>query len=328
MKSQVSLAAATKEATTGRYADVGLGLGALTGRDVGLRAEMSRIEKITDTNELVKGRLDASQAALTSVSDTAQTFLKNLIAARDTADGGQVLMPVASTNLVDLVSKLNTTLDGQYLFGGINTGVQTLNEYTATSAAKTSVDAAFLAEFGCTQSNPAVNNISGSAMATFLDVNFANLFDDPTWAANWSSASDTTIHSRISTTSVIETSASANESGIRKLAMVYTMMSDLGAQSMNETAYHALVDKAISLTTSAIGDLTATQGRLGTAQQSITGASATMKIQKDLLTEQVNALEAVNPTEASVRVKSLQTQVEMALSLISRIQQMSILNYM
>jgi len=34
MKSRAALSEATKEATTGRLADVGLDLGALTGRDV------------------------------------------------------------------------------------------------------------------------------------------------------------------------------------------------------------------------------------------------------------------------------------------------------
>jgi flagellar hook-associated protein 3 FlgL len=49
MKSQAELSRATKEATTGRLADVGLSLGALSGRDVVLRAELVDVDKLVDT---------------------------------------------------------------------------------------------------------------------------------------------------------------------------------------------------------------------------------------------------------------------------------------
>jgi len=328
MKSQVAQTAAAKEATDGRHADMSLSLGALTGRDLTFRAEHSRLEKIVDTNELVAGRLSASQAALTSLVETAESFVKELIAARDTDTGAEVVLPSAKTNLSQMTATLNTTLYGQYLFGGINTGVKTMNDYTPTSTAKAAVDAAFLAQFGCTQDDIAVENISAADMETFLDTTFANLFADPAWGTTWSSASDENVQSRISTTQVIQTSASANESGIRELAMVYTMMSDLGATKMSEAAYQTLVDKAVSLTTSAIGDITLAQGRLGTAEERVEAASETMKIQQDLMVEQINALESVDAYEASVRVTLLQKQVDTALALMARIQQTSILSYL
>ena len=328
MKSQVAQTAAAKEATNGRYADMSLSLGALTGRDLALRAEHSRLEKIVDTNELVSGRLSASQTALTSLVETAQGFVKELIAARDTDTGAEVVLPSAKTNLSQMTATLNSTLYGQYLFGGINTGVKTMNEYASTSASKAAVDAAFLAEFGFTQNDPAVENISAADMETFLDTTFANLFADPAWGTTCSSASDETLQSRISTTQVIDTSASANESGIRKLAMVYTMMSDIGAVKMSEAAYQTVVDKAVSLASAAIGDITLVQGRLGTAQERVKAATETMKIQQDLMVDQINALESVDPYEATARVTLLQKQVDTALALMARIQQTSILSYL
>lgn len=328
MKSQVGLTKAAKEATTGRVADVGLTLGPLAGRDVVLRAEISRIEKITDTNELVAGRLDSSQAALTSLVETAQNFVKEMLASRGTQTGAEVVLPSAVANLNDLVATLNTTLNGQYLFGGINTAVETMTAYTATSASKAAVDAAFLADFGFNQSSAGVATIDATAMNNFLDTTFATLFADPAWGATWSAASDQVISSRVSTTEVIDTSASANEGGLRKLAMVYTMMSDLGSTNMSEGAYQALVDKAVSLAGTAINDIVLVQGRMGIAQERTKNATEKMAIQKDLLTQQISALESVDPTEAAVRVTALQNQVDAALALIARIQKLSILNYL
>src|SRR5215467_14496203 len=93
MTSQVASTRASKESTTGREADVGLALGPLSGRDVSLRAEIERLEKITDTNQVVAGRLDASQAALSSISKSAQDFIQQLLAARSSQDGANVMMP-------------------------------------------------------------------------------------------------------------------------------------------------------------------------------------------------------------------------------------------
>jgi flagellar hook-associated protein 3 FlgL len=123
MKSQVALSKATTEATNGRYADVGLTLGALTGRDVVLRAELVDVDKLVDTNVLVSGHLDVQQQRIGMLIDTAEAFQKDLFAARNSADGGNVLMTPASANLQSLLGALNVTMDGQYLFAGTNTAV-------------------------------------------------------------------------------------------------------------------------------------------------------------------------------------------------------------
>jgi flagellar hook-associated protein 3 FlgL len=328
MQNQVQLAKATKESTTGRFADPGLSLGALTGRDVSLRAEIDRVDKTIDTNQVVSGRLDSSQAAMDSLVKTAQDFVQQLITVRDSANGASSVLPTAKTNLDSLVSTLDTTLYGQYLFGGINTDVAPALPYTATSSSKAAVDAAFLAEFGMSQSSVTVNTISPAAMQTFLTGNFANLFAGTNWSTDWSTASDTTITSRISTTQVVQASASANQTGIKQLAQVYTMMSDLGAVNMSQAAFQTVVDRAVELTTAAIADIVDVQGKLGTSQQMTTNATDSLNIQKDLLTKQVDGLEAVDPTESSVRVTALQNQYETALALISKIQNLSILNFM
>lgn len=328
MKSRAALSKATQEATSGRLADVGLGLGALAGRDLTLRAQLVDIDKLVDTNALVSGRLDVTQERVSELIGTAQSFQKDLQAARNSADGGAVLATSAKSNLESLISTMNITMDGQYLFGGINTGVAPMADYAAGSANKTAIDAAFVAAFGFPQTSPAVSGISATAMQNFLDTTFSAEFDDPAWGTNWSTASDQVMRSRISTTQTIDSSASANESAFRKLAMTYTMLSDLGTQNLSEGAFKAVVDKAIVTLGGAIYDLAGVGAKLGTAQEQTTNATSRLKVQSDVITKQVTAMEEVDPTEASVRVTSLQTQLETSLALTARIQQLSILNYL
>jgi flagellar hook-associated protein 3 FlgL len=327
MKSRAALSLATQEATTGRSADVGLNLGALTGRDVVLRAELTDVDKLVDTNALVSGRLAVSQQRVGELIDTAESFQKDMLAARNSDDGGRIVAQSAGSNLQSLIATLNVTMDGQYLFGGINTGQAPVVDYTAGSPAKTAVDTAFVATFGFPQSSPLVANITAVDMKNFIDTTFKSQFDDPAWGTNWSTATDQVMKSRISTTQTIDTSVSANEPAFRKLAMAYTMLSDLGTQNLNQAAFQAMVDTALVGVGDAIADLAGVGAKLGTAEEQTTNATSRLKVQGDIITQQVTAMEKVDQTEASVRVTSLQNQLEMSLSLTSRIQSLSILNY-
>lgn len=327
-KSQVAIAKAAKELTTGRLADVGKELGALTGRNVTLRAELLEIDKLVDTNALVGARLEVAQERLSQLIETAQSFQKDLLAARNSADGGNIISQSAASNLGSLLTALNVSMDGQFLFAGINTGEQPMTIYEDGAANKLAIDAAFTAQFGFAPGSPAAANILPADMEAFLDNAFAAEFADPAWGTNWSSASDEVMRSRISTTQTIDSSASANDVAFRKLAMAYTMLSSLGVEQMNQSTFQALSDKALLLVAGAVADLAGVGAKLGTAQEQTTNASSRLKVQSDIVTKQVNAMESVDPEEASVRVTALQNQLEMSHALSVRIQQLSILNYL
>ncbi|KAA0078063.1 flagellar hook-associated family protein [Tardiphaga sp. P9-11] len=327
-KSQVAISKAVKEATTGRLADVGGQLGALAGRDVTLRAELLDMGKIVDTNSLVGGRLDVAQERISQLIGTAESFQKDLLAARNSANGGGIIGQSASSNLQSLLTTLNVAMDGQYLFGGINTAQQPMTPYEAGSPSKTAIDAAFTATFGFPPGDVAAVNITPAAMENFLDNAFATEFADPAWGTNWSSASDQVMRSRISTTQTVDSSVSANDKAFRKLTMTYTMLSGLDLQSLNQGTFQAVTDKALLLVADSISDLASVGARLGTSQEQTTNATSRLKVQIDIVNKQVNAMEVVDPEEASVRVTSLRNQLEMSHALTAQIQNLSILNYL
>ena len=325
---QSALSKASKEATTGRFADPGLQLGTATGRDVGLRAEMSFMDQIVDTNELVSGRLDVSQNRINQLGTTAQEFLKSLIAARDADGGQQILLPSAAANLQDLIGALNVSYNGSFLFAGLDTQNAPIANYTAGSTNKNAVDADFLAAFGFPQSSANVSTITPVQMQNFLNTSFDAEFASPAWNTNWSSATDATLTSRISTTEVVDTSVSANQPGFRKLAEAYTMLTDLGNAGLSQATFQTVVDKAISLVSGAIYDLAVLGGSVGAIQQRVSSATDKLKIQHDILNQQVVGMEEVDPSEASVRVNALQNQIDTALALTARLQKISLINYL
>jgi flagellar hook-associated protein 3 FlgL len=128
-------------------------------------------------------------------------------------------------------------------------------------------------------------------MQTFLDTSFKTEFYPTAWKKNWSRASDTVMRSRISTTETINTSVSANEPAFRKLAMAYTMLSDLGTQNLNQATLQTVIDTATGIIGDAINDLAGVGAAIGTAQEQTTNASSRLKVQADIITQQVTAME-------------------------------------
>lgn len=330
MKVQVQLAEAQKEVITGRFADVGKEVGFKTGQSLSLRQEHTRLKTIIDTNSLVSSRLEATQASLQNIAESANAFLSQLLASNNSVLNAVVVQEQASSNLDAFVNTMNSTFSDGYLFAGVNTDVKPLTDYydTPISASRQAVANAFLGDFGITQSDPAVPNITGPAMQTFLDTTFAGLFADPAWITDWSSASNQNVRNRISTNDLVETSVNANEDAFRKLAKVYTMVADLGTQNLGQQAYEAVINQAISDMSEAIQGVTDLQSRMGIAQQRVADSSKRLSIQVDILDTQVNAIEGVDPNEAATRVNELLTQIETSYALTARIMGLSILNYL
>jgi flagellar hook-associated protein 3 FlgL len=326
---QTELTQLQKEVTTGRKADVGLALGERTGRTVALRSESENLQTLIDTNAVARLRLQTTQHMLDGISGDAQAFLGILVDAKSNPASASITRERAEEKLSSFIGKLNSTLSGEFLFAGINTNEQPLGDYSdPASPARQAVANAFMTRFGIAQTDPAVSNIPAVDIQNFLDNEFAALFNDPAWSTNWSTASNQATEIRISTSETVTTGAVAGDAAMRKIAMVYTMVSDLGLPQLSSSAYTTLVDKAIGLLGSAIAGITTTQAGLGYSEQAVADASGRLSIQKDMIDVHIGELEGVDPYKASTRISELLTQIETAYALTGRIQQLSLLDYL
>ncbi len=328
MRSQQALLQAQQEISSGRKADIGLDLAATTGQVVSLRSEIQQLVMIQDTNSINHARLNASDDALAGISEVAQEFLGSLLASDNSNYGPPVVAQQAKAFLATLTDLANTSFNGDFLFAGINSGERPFNDYFETGASnKLAVDTAFVTAFGVAQNDPTVGSITATNMATFLDGAFSSLFDDPAWSTDWSTAYDTNISARISTSVTREVTTNANIDPIRSLTQALTMVADLGVEGLNENAFDEIVARARVLTGEALVGLDQARASLGITQESIAHANEKMSKQVDLLTITVDKFESVDMYEASTRINSLLTQIEMSYAVTARIQNLSILNH-
>lgn len=328
-RSQNLMATAQQEFTTGRHADMGLALGSQTGRDLLWRAQLSELQTITDSNKLAGNRLDAVQATLNAIRDVANTFLQTLTGTRN-ADGGQVTArQAASSALRSLTSLLNTSYNGQALFGGIAGGQSPVAEYETQppSAARTTVANEFFSAFGVANDDPNVVAITAPDMQNFLDNTFDALFQPAAWQSEWSTASSTNVKSRIDSGLTVEAGSNANVAAFRQLAQAFTMVLDLGTGELNQNSFEAITETAIKLAGQGILGIGFEQARLGIVESEITTATERISLRMTTITSAIGAIEETDKYEAAMRVTTLQTQLEASYTLTGRLGRLTILNY-
>ena len=327
-QAQASLTQMQIELTSGSLADVGLGLGGTTTRYLSLNQQNDSLQAFTKSNGTVATQLSATTTGLDAIRTAASSFLTSLTSAASTGSLSGTLTATASSNLGALTATLNTTVAGQAVFGGINSGVAPMTTYAAGSAAKTAVDAAFSSAFGTTQDSSSASAISGSQMSSFLAGSFAGLFGASSYKADWSSASDTNTTAQISPGETVSTSVTANDASFRQLAQAYTMVQEFGGSNFSSAAGQAVIAAATQLVSSAVTGITSLEAGVGQSQNDVSDANTRMASQMTYLSTESIGLVAVDPSKLSTQISSIETQIQASYEITSQLQQLSLVNFL
>lgn len=329
MDQSISLSRLQKEVSSGRKFDVGLDLGIGTGETISLRSEFARLNTIVDTNALVTSRLDVTEKAMINLRDSGQDLLSTLVASIGSETGREVTIADAKNNLQQLVATLNTSFSGTYVFSGINVSEPPVTDYydPAGSASRTAVQTSLTSYLASVPTT--VDAMTPAEMDDYLNNYLTTEFDNPgAWATNWSTASDQATVNRISTSETIETSISANIDPMRKIAMAFTMVADLGGANMSQETFDVVASKAASLLGEGVEEMNNAVGKIGNAQARVKKASLKLNMQTDLFNKRILDLENIDKTKASVVLSNAITQMEVTYAVTSRMQHMSLLNYL
>jgi flagellar hook-associated protein 3 FlgL len=333
-RAQNELLKLQEETVTGRYADVGAVLGAKTARTLNLHRDVQRLDALKSTNSITTSRLSASQSALGLMSETANKAMEQLIIFKDNSSGNmfQTAKDAMSSLMSTFTTAANTSFGGEYVFAGINTDVSPLNDYLAPgSAAKASFDTAFdtfMATNGFVTAG--VNDpslITPAAMETFL-ADLETSFMGADWATDWSNASDQNMMSRISTTETVQSSTNTNSDGMRQFALGMVIGYELLQLNLSAETREATFNAASGHVALAISGIDAERSKLGISEARIKQANTSITAQLTILTTSIKDMESVDTYEAATRVTTLESQLSLAYTLTSRIQNLSLLNYL
>jgi len=328
-QAQNQMTKATMEATTGVYADIGVSLGGNAAKSVDFSREVDRIASIKASNSIVGARMESSQLGLSKMKDVGDGLVSKLTALQGSKDPGSITVAIqsATSALSTMMDTANTMVNGEYLFSGINTDVQPLTDKTTTtSAAIVTALTAYAAGLP-----KAVSDLTGAEMATFITTTVEPMFNQAAWTdptTGWSQASSQNMTSRISNSEVVESSTNANSEGMRYFALASVMTSALLGQSLSSDAMSTVSKQAITYTTKATSGLVTQASQVGLSQERVKKSNDALDAQSNIIKNKLVDLQGVDPYEASTLVKTLETQLETAYTIVSKIQQLSLVNYL
>ncbi len=278
---------------------------------------------------MIAATMTRTQSVLSAMTTTSNDFLKNLLSGQATAGTAPQLETQARAALSSFTAALNSSDGTRYIFGGVNSSVTPMKDYASSAAA--AVNSALAAKFGLDptnpQADPKIKDITAAQMKDFLSNEFANIFKDPSWGTNFSSASNEVITKQISPTERATVSVSANDQAMRKLTMAFTMVGYLGIQNLNSNALQAVMDTARTAVTEGVTGLTAAAAAIGVTQARVKAATTQMQGTLDVVNSRISTLEGVDTAEAKTRLDALTNQLNMSYSTTSTLMKLSILNY-
>jgi flagellar hook-associated protein 3 FlgL len=328
-QSQQQLVTSSLEATTGVYADIGVSLGSGAAKSVNFTSEISRIAALKSSNSVVNMRLESSQLGLTSMKDAGDALVSKLTALQGSQDATSITVAIQSANdaLSSLMDTANTMVNGEYLFAGVNTDVQPLtNKSAAASSDITTALTSYATGLGKT-----VDQLTGTEMDDFITNTVEPMFSEANWTDptnGWSSASSQDMTSRISSSEVITSSTNANSEGMRYFAMASVMTSALFSMNLGADALSSVTSKAIGYAAQATSGIVTQASQLGLSQERVEKANDALDAQSNIIQNKLVDLQGVDTSEASTLVNTLQTQLETAYTIVSKIQQLSLVNYL
>lgn len=321
-----------KELTTGRIADPGVSLGSGARMGYILQNNLEETRAILATNRRITIRVDATQNALANLQQTAEAMRATFLVSQDNVTDPGALASQARTSLALLVSTINSDDGDGFLFGGQRSDTAPIADYFAPtlSPARMALDAALIdpvAGFGFPADSPQVAQLTTQRIAEFIDGSFADLFSEASWKSQWSSASDAVLENRISLHQTIDASMSANDPALRKIAMAYVMVSELGISGMTNEGARTLIRKATATLDEGMALLKTSRARVGVMQQSIEIADENLQSYSDMLEIEATRLGAVDRSETATRINEVLTRIETAYALTARISQLSLTRY-
>ena len=328
-RAQTALATADAQESSGVYADAGLQFGGQSGLELSLRERNDLLTSFTSGNALVSAGLGVATTQLDAMRNAAQQTMQSLTEWQPGEAGSNDLPGLGQASLSSFTAAANAASNGQYVFGGVNSGAPPIADYSASgSPAKAAVDQSFQAYFGFAQSDPKTASISQSSMQGYLDTSFAQLFQEPAWSSTWSSASSANATADVAPGQSVASSASANQPGFAELAQAYAMLSEFGGPSFAQGAQQAVVSTAQSLIAKGQAGLTTVEAGVGAASAAVTSANNLNDSQSTLLQKQLGAMDNVDPYAVATRIGELQTQLQTAYQLTAQLQQLSLAKFL
>ena len=328
----------TQELSTGYRKNVYGDLGARAAQTLEFRNRMDRTEDFVVLNQVLEGKLEMLEDALSGVRNSAQEFLNIAVGSATSPNQlAQELQAQAQATLNFVVAGLNMAYGGEYLMSGVATDTKPVQDiYTAnpttgqspadvingivgTGPATAGGAAAMIAQLDAVFSSSAANP-NDNYEATFYNGTPAlDTFGNPSPRSVAQIDDDTRMAYGVQ----------ANDPAIRDLMKGLMMFASVDVTTINDPAtYAAWATEAVDAIASGIQGLDEARVQTGSNRKLLEDTVTAQQSRMDIYNARIVTLETADPYETAARLQNLQVQLEATYATTAKLGRMSFLNYM
>lgn len=314
---QDRLSIAQQQVSTGKISQIYSGLSGDNARiSIQLREEIQTKEAYINTIDQVRTRTSIMESALVGMQDLAEEIRAELIKQQrgNYDDTAPVLKQLADSAIDQLVSLLNTQVEGRYLFNGTSVATQPVDD------AATLKTAAFAAIPALAAGNSAT--VIGNAATQFAtDANWNNVGGLPPGQTR-PFAFDAAEGVRL------EFGELASDNTFEEMFEVFAIFADADYAAGLDADYAALVTDGLTRIETAADEIGLMIASLGTTQARMTDIQEQHLDDNTVLSKQLDGVENVDPYEAAAEFQLIQGQLEAAYATTASIRSLSLANFL
>ncbi|TWA62508.1 flagellar hook-associated protein 3 FlgL [Azospirillum brasilense] len=336
------------EIASGKHFDVAQALGARTGQAIALRNLYDETDQTLKSTALLQGRLGTMDSALTNILSAGQDVLAAAsVGLGQPSSTGTSLQVRARAVLDQVVGMLNASSGNGYLFSGVEVKTPPMRSVQGDDSGLPSPmqivqDAIAAATGGSAAPQTAADTAAALAV---LDDLFA--VRDPALplpppltlgfegglyrgaAAYQPGGADTPrLSARPDRSTEIPYGIQGNDPAMRDLLQGLYMLASLDTSQLPQDAYKPYMDAAVAKVSGGLDGVREATAQLGIHRAQLDDVAAMNNSQLRILNDQLDAMESVDPAEASLRMNQLEVQIEATAAATARIARMSLANYL
>ena len=304
------------ELTSGLKADLVPASGGDGRRFFALENSLARVETYRQQIVHADAMSSAVQTQLERIEGEASVIGLDMLSAIERQDyaSSVTISRSAKSSLESVVSALNSSIGGRYLFAGTESGSLAVADADQIMAG---VEAA----------------VSGLTAPADIIAAVDDYFFDPAGGfetSDYLGSSDDLPSLRVSDTEDVDVTLRADDARIRQTLYGLSLLT-LGsnaAYASDTTAQSAIFAEGASAALNARNDIIVAREEIGIAQETLTRAQATNQAERDTL-ELIRAEErGADPYRTATEVEALSQQVELLFTMTVRLSQLTLVNYL
>lgn len=305
-----------RQSVTGKKSDTIAGMGSnAASASISYRNKNNLLDVYTNNLSIAKTRFEITDKALLSVTDTARDMVSQLRSQlQSTTPKATLLSDNATAQMKVIADKLNTQVDGQYLFSGISSSSSAFNNMSELLTNVGTVVTAAMAD-PATTTNGVITNTQAIPKSD-LGFTGAAIYADPVTFR----ADDTTTLSY-----PVKGGADGFADIMRGMAIVANLPQPTTAQEQEN--YWAMINSAISLIEGGAIAVDTYQAQMGGQAKIVDNLLASHSATKTSIEEYIGRVEDIDMAEAAMKFSNLKTQMETSYNIIAALKDLSLINY-